>query len=117
MQRSLINKGLIWLSSSILGISLLTFYGDDLSVLFGLDQQGRALMLFWGFFVVGTTGCTSIIAIVNGLLKASMTVHRVPILPALIIFILSVVLFCYLLMSSFREASPIHLRPGETITI
>jgi hypothetical protein len=117
MRRPLVQKGLFWLSGSILVIALVTFYFPELSRLFDLDRRSASLVLFWSFFAAGTVGCTSIIVIINGVLKSPVAMRRPSILPALILFILSVVLFCYLLLNSFHAPSPSPLRPGETITI
>jgi len=117
MRRSLVRNGLFWLSGSILGISLLTFNFDALAQLLELGQRGRTLLLFWSFFVAGTIGCTSIIIIINGALRVATGNRKVPVLPALVIFILTVILFCYLLLRSFNEIAPPPLRPDETITI
>jgi hypothetical protein len=117
MQRSLVRNGLYLLSGSILGISLLTFNFEQIALLFDLNQRGRSLLLFWSFFVAGTIGCTSIITIINGALRVAAGSRKVPVLPALILFMLSVILFCYCLLRSFNETTTPQLRPGETITI
>lgn len=117
MKHVTVRKGLYWLSASILAVSLLSFFFGVLSSFLNLSSRSSTLLLFWGLFIAGTAGCCGIIIVINGILDSSAPRQQPSLLMALVVFILSVVLFCLVLDHSFNEATPPQLRPGETITL
>lgn len=117
MKHATVRKGLHWLSASILSVSLLSFYAEELANFLNLTAHDRTQLLFWGFFCAGTAGCCGIIIVINGILNAAESRRHPSLWPALVLFILSLVLFCLMLFHSFNEVTAPQLRPGETLTI
>ena len=117
MRRTTVRKGLYGLSCSLFLISLLTFYQEQVALIFQLSLSGQSILMFWGFFATGVQGCTSILVIISGILQTSLGDSKTPLLPAVVALIVAIMLFGSLLFSSLQDDTPPRLRPGESITI
>jgi hypothetical protein len=117
MRRSTVKLGLDMTIVGVALVTLATFYHQQLASLLSLSPLFEAhlvsLALFWG----GVCGCLGMLVTIAGMLRAAVGGERVALAPSLVILLATILLFFFLLYSSFSSPEPARLRPGESIAI
>ena len=117
MRRSTVKSGLNLIIAAVASVILAAFYHEHVAALFFLSPSGETQFIFLGLFWGGVIGFCGIAVTVAGLLRAPMEERAVSLLRPIIILTSLVLLFMFLLFSSFGPPERPKLRPGETITI
>jgi H+/Cl- antiporter ClcA len=117
MRRSTVRTGLDLIIAAVVLIIIATFYHEQIALLISLSPDSENRLIFLCLFLGGITGCTGITVAVFGLLRSSGGPAGVNLVKPLVIIALLVLMFFFLLFSSFNRPENPRLHPGETITI
>ena len=117
MRRSSVNSGLRLIIIAVASIILAAFFHDTVASLLFLNPGGETEFIFLGLFWGGIIGFCGIVVTLVGLLRAPAPERAASILKPLVVLSALVILFMYLLFSSWTAPEQPTLRPGETITI
>src|SRR6185369_13748023 len=100
-------------------IILASFYHSVLADIFGLSIAAEERFFSLGIFWAAATGGYGVVMVVFGfLLSGNAHDTGVRLLPVFFLIVISVLLYFFLLTSSFKEPyKPERLRPSDTITI
>ncbi len=119
MRKRTIRKGLRLVFAALLLIVLVSFYHSSIADLFSFSVNTEERLYGVGIYLAAATGCYGVVLTVFGfLLQGDIRDAGVRLLPYFLLIAMAVLLFFWLLVSSFNKASnPGNLRPNETITI
>ena len=119
MRKRMIRKGLRLVLAALLLIVLVSFYHSAIADLFSFSVNSEERLYGFGIYLAAAAGCYGVVLAVLGFLMLGDTRDAgVRLLPYFLLIAMAVLLFFWLLVSSFNKASnPGGLRPGETITI
>jgi hypothetical protein len=117
MRRSIVKSGLKLIIAAVALVILAAFFHDHVAALFFLSPGGETQFIFLGLFWGGVLGCSGIVVTIVGLLRGPAGERAVNLLKPLVILAAFILLFVYLLLTSFNQPERPQLRPGETITI
>lgn len=119
MRKHTIRKGLRLVLTALLLIVLVSFYHSAIADLFSFSVNSEERLYGFGIFLAAAAGCYGVVLAVFGFLMHGDTRDvSVRLLPYFLLIAMAVLLFFWLLVSSFNKASnPGGIRPGETITI
>ena len=119
MRKGTVKVGLNMMAYGVFLITLVTFYHDRLSGMFGLTAAADSRFVFLGFAVGAGLGAVGVLVAAAGFVLGQRTRqgHEVTLIPNLILLTSALLLFAILLFASFQEPSPRKMRPGETLTI
>ena len=117
MRRSTVNSGLKLIIAAVILVILAAFFHEQTAAFFFLSPDGETQFIFLGLFWGGVFGFCGITVAIVGLLRAPGGEYAVRLARPIIILAALVLLFLFLLFSSFSAPEHPQLRPGETITI
>ena len=117
MRRSTVNYGLKLIIAAVVLVILAAFFHEQTAAFFFLSPEGETQFIFLGLFWGGVFGFCGIAVAIVGLLRAPGGEHAVSLAKPIIILTALILLFLFLLFSSFSAPEHPRLRPGETITI
>ncbi len=117
MRRSTVNTGLKLIIAAVVSVIMAAFFHEQIAAIFFLSPGGETQFVFLGLFWGGVFGFCGITVTIAGLLRAPGKEQAAGLLRLMVILAALVILFIFLLFSSFSEPERMKLRPGETITI
>ena len=117
MRRRTVLSGLkLIITAEVLAI-IAAFFHEHVATLFLFAPAAETRFIFLALFWGGVLGFWGIVVTVIGLLRRPSGGETVSLSKPLLVMAALVLLFLYLLISSFNAPERPHLRPGETITI
>ena len=119
MRKRTIRKGLRLVLVALLLIILVSYYNAGIAGFFAFSVSVEERIYGLGIYLAAATGIYGVVLTVFGfVLSANANDANVRLLPVFLLIATAFILFFFLLISSVNDTSnPIHLRPGDTITI
>lgn len=116
MRSRTVRTGLNLIISAVVLVILAAFYHEQIGLLLSLSPGSETRFIFLGLLWGGIFGFGGITVAVFGLLR-SPGGARVSLMKPMVILVFLVLMFIFLLLSSFNRPESPRLRPGETLTI
>lgn len=119
MRKRTIRKGLRLVLAALLLIILSSYFHTGISDFFAFSINAQERFYNLGIFLAAAAGGYGAVLTVFGfVLSEDIRDAGVRLLPVFFLIVMAIMLFFWLLISSFSGTSnQQHLRPGETITI
>jgi hypothetical protein len=117
MRSRTVKTGLDLIIAAVVLVILAAFYHEQIAQILSLAPHSEIRFIFLGLLCGGGFGFCGITVAVLGLLRSPGSGVRVSLVKPVSILALLVLLFVFLLFSSFNTPENPKLRPGETITI
>ncbi len=117
MRRSTVRTGIRLLIAAVAAVILAAFFHGTVADALALTPGGETQFVYLGLFWGGVLGFCGILVSLVGLLRAPGGQAVPGLLRPLAVLAILVLLFFYLLLTSFNRPERPELRPGETITI
>lgn len=121
MRKSTVRNGMRLVLAALITIVLISYYHIQLADLFWLSAAAESRVYRLGMFWAAAIGGYGVVVTVFGFVLSPLKIDsQIRVLPLAVGIVAMIILFFYLLSSSFdapvrEEQRP--LRPGETITI
>ena len=117
MRKGTVKSGLKLLLAALVPLILATFYHEQIARFLILSPYNETLLVYFGFFWSGVSGCLGILVTVTGLVLSAGKGPEARLAPTVILLAATLILYFCLFYSSFTTTEPAKLRPRETITI
>ena len=117
MHKGIAKTGLNLILAGVVPLILATYYHEHIARLLFLPPAGETALVYLGFFWGGVCGCLGILVTVTGLVRSGGKGSEVRLTSTVIQLAAAIILYFFLLYSSFTSHAPPKLNPGETITI
>ena len=117
MRKKTIKLGLNLITAGIVLLILATFFHENVAAVFSLSTTVEARFVYISLFWGSAAGCIGIVVAAIGILRSEKYHDQVYITPSLIVLAAVIMLFFFLLFSSFQNPAHPRLHPGETIVI